>query len=321
MHPHEYIDDIVVPSFLYISKKEFLSKINYLYDMLETCSLCPRKCGAKRLKGEQGLCGAKDRLVIASYNLHLGEEPPISGTYGSGAVFFSGCPLKCKFCQNYPISRFLAGKPYTPYELSRTMLKLQKMGAHNINLVTSTHFMPYVVEAIYFAKEGGLNIPIIYNSSGYESEELLNALSGTIDIYLPDIKYCDNSLALRLSGVSDYVEANRKALKIMYDQVQELKIDLNGIAVKGMLIRHLVLPEMLSGYRQSFKFIAENISKNVQVSLMSQYFPAYKAFNDKRVNRKITYEEYMDAIASLEEAGLTGYYQDNFLMLKEACCR
>lgn len=319
MQSYEYSYEFIKPSYLALTKREFLSKINYLYDIAENCSLCPRKCGAKRLKGEQGLCGAKDRLVIASYNLHHGEEPPISGTYGSGAIFFSGCSLKCKFCQNYPISRFCAGKSYTSYELSRAMLKLQKNCAHNINLVTSTHFMPYVVEGAYFAKEDGLNIPIIYNSSGYESEELLNALSGIIDIYLPDIKYCDNSLALQFSGVSDYVEVNRKALKIMHDQVQELQVDLNGIAVKGMLIRHLVLPEMLSGYRQSFQFIAENISKNVQVSLMSQYFPAYKAFNDKRANRKITYEEYMDAIESLEEAGLTGYYQDNFLMLKEAC--
>lgn len=309
---------MIIKPFSKLTKGRFLAKINSLYELMENCSLCPRKCGAKRLKGERGICGACDKLMVASYNLHFGEEPPISGTNGSGTIFFSGCSLKCKFCQNYPVSRFFTGRPYTPLELSGVCLSLQKKGAHNINLVTSAHFMPFVAEAVYLARTSGLNIPVLYNSSGYESEELLSILSGIIDIYLPDAKYSDDDVSLKYSGVSDYIEVNRKALKIMYEQAGELKLDRHGIGVSGLLIRHLVLPEGLSGYDKSFKFIAEELSGDIPVSLMSQYFPAYKAFNDKKVNRKITEREYQDAIASLVETGLTGYYQDEF---REGLCQ
>ncbi|MHB1645821.1 MAG: radical SAM protein [Candidatus Acididesulfobacter diazotrophicus] len=293
--------------------EDFLYRIKYLYKITESCSLCPRCCNAKRFKAEEGLCGAKDKLRIASFNIHKGEEPCISGRNGSGTIFFSGCSLKCKFCQNYPISRFYNGKNYNVSELSDIMIKLQKRGAHNINLVTSTHFMPFIVEALYIAKDKGLKIPVIYNSSGYETEELIEILDGIIDIYLPDIKYSDNKIALKYSGADNYVEVNRKALKKIYKQSGELQTDFSGIAIKGMLVRHLVLPEDLSGYKESFKFIAEELSKNIPVSLMSQYFPAYKAFNDNAVNRKITAEEYIKAVDCLSNAGLAGYYQTDLI--------
>ncbi len=294
-------------------KKDFLYKIKYLYKIAENCSLCPRYCNAKRFQAEKGLCGAKDKLRIASFNIHKGEEPCISGKNGSGTIFFSGCSLKCKFCQNYPISRFYNGKDYTVLELSDIMLGLQKRGAHNINLVTSTHFMPFIANALCIAKDKGLTIPVIYNSSGYETEELIEILDGIIDIYLPDIKYSNNRIALKYSGADNYVEVNRKALKKIYKQAGGLQLDFNGIAIKGMLVRHLVLPEGLSGYQESFKFIAEELSENIPVSLMSQYFPAYKAFNDNVVNRKITAEEYIKAIDCLSNAGLYGYYQTDLI--------
>jgi len=300
---------IHVPSYLAISNADFISKIDGLYCLMEDCRLCPRRCGAKRLKGERGLCGAADKLKIASINLHYGEEPPISGKTGSGTVFFSGCSLKCKFCQNYPISRYCAGNFYDTAELADGMVKLQEKGAANINLVTSMHYMPFVAESIFLAKKIGLKIPIVYNSSGYEEAGALNLLNGIIDIYLPDIKYSDNKYALNYSGIADYVEINRKALKIMYGQVKELKISRSGIAVSGLLIRHLILPENISGYADSFKFIADELGGDVPVSLMSQYFPAYKAEYDRKLNRKITAIEYSAAIKELIAQNLTGFFQ------------
>jgi putative pyruvate formate lyase activating enzyme len=301
----------VLPSYMKISNGKFISAIDGLYGLMENCGLCPRNCGAKRLNGEKGLCGADDKLKIASMNLHFGEEPPISGKNGSGTVFFSGCSLKCKFCQNYPISRYCAGNIYDTAEFAEGMLRLQERGAININLVTSAHYMPFVVESIFIAKKAGLKIPIVYNSSGYEDARLLNLLCGIIDVYLPDIKYSDDKYALKCSGVADYVEINRKALKIMYGQVKELKVNGNGIAVSGILIRHLVLPENISGYADSFKFIAEELGTNVQVSLMSQYFPAYKAVYDGALNRKITESEYSAAVKEMVSLNLTGFFQND----------
>ncbi len=299
------------PSYLNISNSDFIAKIDALYGLMENCELCPRHCGAARLQGEKGLCGAADKLKIASINLHFGEEPPISGKTGSGTVFFSGCSMKCKFCQNYPISRYCVGNFYDTPELADSMVKLQEKGAVNINLVTSSHYMPFVAESIYMARKNGLKIPIVYNSSGYEDEKLLNLLNGIIDIYLPDIKYSDDKNALRYSGAANYVEINRKALKIMYEQVKGLKINKYGIACSGLLIRHLVLPENISGYADSFKFIEEELGEDVPVSLMSQYFPAYKANYDDGLNRKITDAEYSASVKELIDKNLTGFFQND----------
>lgn len=300
-----------LPAYSALSDKEFLEKIEGLYDLMRPCELCPRKCRADRLNGEKGLCGEEGRLKVASINLHFGEEPPISGKTGSGAIFFSGCPLKCKFCQNYPISRYCVGNIYDAAGLAEGMLKLQKKGACNINLVSSSHFMPFVAESIFSAKNMGLSIPIVYNSSGYESEELLNLLNNIIDIYLPDIKYSSNDDALRYSGVKDYVETNKSALKNMYNQVKELAVNEQGVAVSGLMIRHLVLPAGISGCEGSFKFITEELSADVPVSLMSQYFPAYKAAYDSNINRRTTGEEYEEAVLYMTNANLTGYFQED----------
>lgn len=300
------------PSFFNISNADFVAKIDALYDLAENCRLCPRRCGAKRLKGEKGLCGGEDKLKIASINLHFGEEPPISGKTGSGTVFFSGCPLKCKFCQNYPISRYGVGAYCDTAEFAEKMVKLQEKGASNINLVTSAHYMPFVAESIFLARKIGLKIPIVYNSSGYEDERLLDLLDNLIDIYLPDIKYSDDRYALKYSGISNYVEVNRRALKIMYEQVKELRINKkNGIATSGLLVRHLVLPNGISGYEDSFKFIAEKLGIDVPVSIMSQYFPAYKAKYDDTISMPITSEEYSAAVESLIGNNLTGFFQND----------
>ena len=292
-----------------ISNSDFISKIDGLYELIEECALCPRKCGAKRLEGEKGICGADDKLKIASINLHYGEEPPISGLSGSGTIFFSGCSLKCKFCQNYPISRYCAGGYYDTVELAENMLKLQEKGANNINLVTSSHYMPFIAESLYLAKKRGLKIPVVYNSSGYEDAKLLSLIDKIIDIYLPDIKYSDNKYALKYSGVKDYVETNRKALKIMYEHAGDFKVNKDGIAVSGLLIRHLVLPGGISGSKDSFKFIAEELGENVPVSIMSQYFPAYKASYDALIGRSITESEYCYAVMELTERNLAGFFQ------------
>ena len=297
------------PSYLSVGNSEFMAKIDGLYGLAENCGLCPRRCGAKRLGGEKGLCGASGGLKIASMNMHFGEEPPISGRTGSGTVFFSGCPLKCKFCQNYPISRFCAGKFFDAAEFADGIIRLQGKGANNINLVTSAQYMPFVAEAIFMAKNRGLNIPIVYNSSGYEDERTLRFLDKIIDVYLPDIKYSDDGQALKYSGVKGYVATNRKALKIMYEQVGALKVDKNGVAVSGLLIRHLVLPGGISGYADSFRFIAEELGEEVPVSLMNQYFPAYKAVYDAAVSRKISEGEYMDAVQELTGNNLAGFFQ------------
>ncbi len=300
-----------LPAYSALSDKEFSEKIDGLYDLMRPCELCPRRCRADRMGGEKGLCGAGDKLRIASINLHFGEEPPVSGITGSGAIFFSGCPLKCKFCQNYPISRYCIGNLYDTKELAEGMFKLQEKGACNINLVSSSHFMPFVAESIFLSKKMGLSIPIVYNSSGYESETLLDLLNEIVDIYLPDIKYSSNKDALRYSGVKDYVEVNKLALRNMYNQVKELVVNEQGVAVSGLMIRHLALPAGISGYKDSFKFIAEELGEDIPVSLMKQYFPAYKAIYNSNINRKITDEEYAEAILDMTNANLTGYFQED----------
>lgn len=305
------------PAYLRLSDKELALRVDELYSIIDGCRLCPRRCGAKRLSGERGICGAKGELRVASVNLHTGEEPPISGHKGSGTVFFSGCSLKCKFCQNYPISRFFAGNVISVEELAHSFNVLQRKGAHNVNLVTASHFIPFVVEAIFIARKGGFSIPVVFNSSGYEDVELIRFLDNIIDIYLPDIKYSDEITALKYSGVKDYVRINRIALRAMFNQAGGLILDENGLALSGMMIRHLVLPDNLSGWKDSFKFIKDEFGEAVPVSLMSQYFPAYKGKYDGSVNRKITRREYAEAVIYMKREGLNGYYQDDTLDAKQ----
>lgn len=250
--------------------------------------------------------------VVSSYNVHFGEEPPISGTRGSGTIFFTSCSLRCVYCQNFPISQWGNGSEITTRDVAEMMISLQSRGCHNINLVTPSHFVPQILEALSFAWDMGLDLPLVYNSSGYDSVEALRLLEGIIDIYLPDMRYSDNQIAKRLSSAEDYVEVNREAIREMYRQVGNLLINEEGIAEKGLLVRHLILPKNLAGSKRTFEFIKEEISPEVHVSLMGQYFPSFKACDNVSINRKITKEEYELAKESFFESGLTsGWMQEN----------
>jgi putative pyruvate formate lyase activating enzyme len=291
--------------------KDIKARIEKAYALLENCRVCPRECGANRLKGEKGLCGVGKNPEVASYNVHYGEEPPVSGSRGSGTIFFSGCSLRCVYCQNFPISQLRNGKEMTAQKLADMMLQLQSKGCHNINLVTPTHFVPQIVKALSFAWEKGFDLPLVYNTSGYDSLHSLRLLDGVIDVYLPDTRYSNNEAAQMLSSVGDYVEANREAIREMFQQVGNLVTDEWGIAKKGLIIRHLILPDGLAGSEETFRFIKEEISGEVYVSLMGQYFPSFKAEECVSINRKITPEEYESAVESFFESGLSrGWMQE-----------
>jgi len=249
--------------------------------------------------------------MISSGNVHFGEEPPISGTRGSGTIFFTGCNLRCIYCQNFPISQLGHGLEMTTKYLAERMISLQSRRCHNINFVTPTHFVPQILEALSFAREMGFDLPLVYNSSGYDSIEALRLLDGIIDVYLPDMRYSDDRVAKRLSSVEDYVEVNQEAIREMYRQVGNLVTDEEGLAKKGLLIRHLILPFDLAGSKKTFRFIKEEISALAYVSLMGQYFPSFKAKEDVSIERKITHEEYEQAKESFFESGLTlGWMQE-----------
>ena len=259
---------------------------------LDECKLCPFECKVNRNENYLGRCKAGKNIKIGLYSLHYDEEPCISGKEGSGTVFFSNCNLKCKFCQNYKISCDGKGEEITIQELAEIFLKQQADGANNINLVTAVPYVPHIIEALKIAKQKGLTIPILYNTSGYEKEETLKMLEGYIDIYLPDFKYYDNDLATRLSGTKNYREITQKAITEMYRQVGKNQYDENGMLKKGMIIRHLVLPNNIQNSKDVLKWIKENMPEDITISLMAQYFPTYKAKEDSQINRKLTQEEY-----------------------------
>ena len=274
------------------------------------CDLCPFKCGVNRLNGEKGRCRVSgEKIKVASINIHRGEEPPISQPNGSGTVFLSGCYLRCKFCQNYPISHLLYGRELSVEELAEGLIYLQKRGAQNINFVTGSHYIPYIIKAVFIAKGKGLRIPILWNSSGYESIESLRLLEGVVDIYLPDFKYIDDKLAKRVSGVKDYKEVAFLAIEEMLRQVGPFRINRDGIAIKGVLVRHLLIPGQLSN-TVGVLFKLNEFSPKPWVSLMGQYFPAWKALDDQLLNKEIDRYEYEIAIALYNELGFEGYIQD-----------
>lgn len=293
-----------------LTPEQWNARIDYFRKALSPCQLCPRECGADRKKNRSGVCQAGNRIKIASYNLHFGEEPPISGSRGSGTVFFSGCTLKCCFCQNYPISQFNTGGFYDIDQLAGIMLFLQKKGAHNINLVSPTPYVAHFVQGLYRACQNGLTIPIVYNTGGYERVEIVRNLDCLVDVYMPDFKYSDNSLARRLSGVGDYVVHARASLKQMFRQTGSLVLDERGIATGGLLIRHLILPGQLDNSREVLRILAEDGLTSAYLGLMSQYFPAHKA-SDTDINRRITGEEYREVKKFALAQGFTnGWFQD-----------
>ncbi len=283
-----------------------------LYKLLKKCHLCPRKCLVNRLQDEKGFCGAGKRVAVSSYNLHFGEEPPISGYRGSGTIFFTHCNLRCCFCQNYPISQLGNGQEVEISQLAKMMIKLQKLGAHNINFVTPTHFVPQIVEALELAVREGLNIPLVYNSGGYDSVETLKLLDGVVDIYMPDAKYSSPQSARTYSRAADYFEVNNKALLEMHRQVGDLKMDREGIARQGLLIRHLVMPEDIVGSRRVLEFIARNISQNTYMSIMAQYHPAHLAFEFPELSRRISKTEYDAVLKMADELGLERGWRQTF---------
>jgi putative pyruvate formate lyase activating enzyme len=283
---------------------------------LAHCELCPHACGADRLAGKQGACRSGPDPVIASWTTHPWEEPPISGTRGSGTIFFSGCTGKCRFCQNYPISQLGYGNRVSIERFASMMLELARRGVHNINFVTPTHFVPQILAAVDLAVAGGLRIPLVYNTSGFESVATLRLLEGVVDLWLPDAKYADDGVARRLSGFPGYVSANRAALLEIHRQVGDrLVLDGEGIARRGMIVRHLVLPGGLSGTEATMAWIAAALSPDVHVSVMNQYFPAHKAVGDAILGRKATHEEYAAALIAFDDAGL----QNGWMQEHDAC--
>lgn len=300
-----------MPFYKDIPASEFERRIQEGYRRMETCDLCPRACGANRMQEKTGFCLAGKGVKISSAFPHHGEEPVLSGTNGSGTIFFSHCTLRCAFCQNYQISHEGNGDPATVEDLANEMLALQKRGCHNINLVTPTQYVPHIIHALSLAAPRGLSVPLVYNCSGYESLKTLALLDGIIDVYLPDIKYAQNSCAGKYSSCPDYVEHNRNALKEMWRQVGPLVTGADGVALQGLIIRHLVLPGGKAGTDESMRWLAMHIGPHVAVSLMAQYQPLHNAFCCPEINCRITREEYVEAVSALDNAGLSeGWIQD-----------
>lgn len=273
--------------------------------LLENCRVCPRHCSVDRLHDETGACRTPARAMVSSYGPHLGEEAPLVGRHGSGTIFFTNCNLHCIYCQNYTISQLGYGEPVSTQELARIMLSLQRQRCHNVNLVSPTHVVPQILEALDVAAGSGLSIPLVYNTGGYDSVETLRLLDGVVDVYMPDMKYADASVAQQLSDAPEYPSVNREAVKEMHCQVGDLQLDQEGIAQRGLLVRHLVLPERLAGTEETVRFLSRQISPNTYVNVMNQYRPCYKAREFPALARPTSKEEFKQAIRQTREAGLT----------------
>ncbi|MFC1560286.1 radical SAM protein [Candidatus Margulisiibacteriota bacterium] len=283
---------------------ELKNRAEKLKENYKRCTLCPWDCRIDRTGGRLGVCKSTDKLKVASSTPHFGEEPMLVGAKGSGTIFFSNCVLRCKYCQNYQISHEGSGDEISDEQLADMMIGLQKKGCHNINLVSPTHFIPNILNALIIAAGKGLNIPLVYNTHGYEKAEILEFLDGVIDIYLPDIKYTNNDIAVKLSNAPKYVEYNKAALKEMYRQVGNLALNDSGVAKKGLIIRHLILPNDMAGSKKAYNFLVNEISKDIFIGVMSQYKPCFKAIEDPMLNRTLLPDEYHRAVRWAKEAGL-----------------
>jgi putative pyruvate formate lyase activating enzyme len=284
---------------------ELARRAETAYRHLKNCDLCARYCHVDRAQGIAGaVCRTGERAVVASYGPHHGEEDPLRGSAGSGTIFFSWCNLRCVYCQNWDISQRRAGREAEPREIADMMLELQRLGCHNINFVTPSHVVAQIIAAVEDAARRGLAVPLVYNTSGYDSLEALALLDGIVDIYMPDMKYGDSRLAHQYSKVRNYVEVNRAAVKEMHRQVGDLLLDARGIAQRGLLVRHLVLPNGIAGTGDVLRFLAEEISRNTYLNLMDQYRPCYRADDYPELARPLTQEEYYEALVAANQAGL-----------------
>jgi len=280
-------------------------RIDAAVSLLESCSVCPRSCGVNRLAADVGKCRTPREAMVSSYGPHFGEEAPLVGRHGSGTIFFTNCNLRCLFCQNYSISQLGEGQKVSKEELAYIMLSLQAKGCHNINLVSPTHVVPQVLESLELAVESGLHLPLVYNSGGYDSVETLRILDGIVDIYMPDMKYDDDETARELSGIENYPEINKAAIKEMHRQTGDLEINEEGVAQRGLLVRHLILPHGLAGTKGIVNFLGEEISRNTYVNIMAQYRPCYNAFQIPSLGRRISSTEFREALSLAQEAGLS----------------
>jgi putative pyruvate formate lyase activating enzyme len=293
----------VFPVYLRLYDEEFKEKIESLYDILRACTLCGNECKVDR-NYDRGICSAGMKLKVSSVFPHFGEEPPLVGTHGSGTIFLSNCNCRCVYCQNFRISHLGEGDEISEDEIASKMMYLQKIGCHNINWVSPTHFAPQLVKSLFLARKSGLKLPIVYNTGGYDSPDLIKVLDGIIDIYMPDIKYGENKNGLKYSGVRSYWDVVRNSVKEMHSQIGDLIIDDYGIAKRGLIIRHLVLPGGLAGSDEVLEFIADEISVGSYVNIMDQYMPCFKASGYKELGRGVTREEYIKVLNKAKELGL-----------------
>ena len=293
------------PSYLRLHSEGILKeRVQKAFALLESCRLCPRACGVNRLKGELGFCETGRKAGVASYNAHFGEESPLVGQSGSGTIFIRSCNLLCSFCQNYDISHGKEGADVGPEQMALMMVHLSQAGCHNINFVTPTHVVPQILEALPYAVERGLRVPLVYNSSGYDRVETLELLDGIFDIYMPDFKFWDKRWAERYCEAPDYREVASAALREMHRQVGDLTVDEWGIAQRGLLVRHLVMPNQVAGTEEIMTFLAREISPNTYVNVMDQYRPCGSAHRDEAINRRLNAKEYRDAVNAAIKAGI-----------------
>jgi putative pyruvate formate lyase activating enzyme len=297
---------IVEPSYLkHYKSGELEVRLEKALTLMESCNLCPRSCGVNRLKGELGYCKTGRKASVASYAAHFGEEGPLVGTNGSGTIFISSCNLLCSFCQNYEISHLTEGVDVAPEQMAIMMIELSERGCHNINFVTPTHVVPQIIEALILAIDQGLHVPLVYNSGGYDRKETLELLDGIFDIYMPDFKFWESAVAERFSDAPDYRQWAIESLLEMHSQVGDLQVDDQGIAWKGLLVRHLVMPNGVAGTEKIMQFIAEKISPNTYINVMDQYRPCGNAPHDDFINRRLRAHEYSEGLNAAKKAGLT----------------
>ncbi|HEX6304957.1 MAG TPA: radical SAM protein [Anaerolineales bacterium] len=283
---------------------ELEQRVVAAYERLSICDVCAWECPVNRRAGQIGVCQTGMRAIVSSYGPHLGEEDPLRGWRGSGTIFFSRCNLRCQYCQNHDISQSDAGYEMEPEELARVMLDLQSRGCHNINVVSPSHVVPQIMAAVLVAAQAGLRLPLVYNTGGYDSVIMLKLLDGVVDIYMPDMKYADPDIARQHSKIRNYPSVNQAAVREMHRQVGDLQLDEKGLATRGLLVRHLVLPNDLAGTAEIVRFLAQEISPHTYLNLMDQYRPAYKAHHYPGLNRRVTRDEYHAALQAALQAGL-----------------